>query len=132
MTPDAPQVPTRRVLALAVAALGVLAAEPLYLLVDTAVVGRLGAVALAALAVGGVVFVQVSTGLPGSAVANVVATCGVSLEHAVEAASANPARLLGLDDRGAIEAGRRADVVALDPETLRTTATWIGGDQVHG
>lgn len=53
--------PARRVLGLAVPALGVLAAEPLYLLVDTAVVGRLGAVALAALAVGGVVMVQVST-----------------------------------------------------------------------
>ena len=63
MKPDAPQVPARRVLALAVPALGVLAAEPLYLLVDTAVVGRLGAVPLAALAVGGVVLVQVSTGL---------------------------------------------------------------------
>ena len=58
-----PQVPARRVLALAVPALGVLAAEPLYLLVDTAVVGRLGAVALAALAVGGVVLVQVATQL---------------------------------------------------------------------
>ncbi|MGH3896785.1 MAG: MATE family efflux transporter [Pseudonocardiaceae bacterium] len=55
--------PARRVLALAVPALGVLAAEPLYLLVDTAVVGRLGAVALAALAVGGVVLVQVATQL---------------------------------------------------------------------
>jgi putative MATE family efflux protein len=56
-------VPARRVLALAVPALAVLAAEPLYLLVDTAVVGRLGAVELAALAVGGVVLVQVSTQL---------------------------------------------------------------------
>jgi putative MATE family efflux protein len=56
-------VPARRVLALAVPALGVLAAEPLYLLVDTAVVGRLGAVALAALAVGSVVLVQVCTQL---------------------------------------------------------------------
>lgn len=63
MTPAGPHVPARRVLALAVPALGVLAAEPLYLLVDTAVVGRLGAVPLAALAVGGVVLVQVSTGL---------------------------------------------------------------------
>jgi putative MATE family efflux protein len=61
--PNAPQVPARRVLALAVPALGVLAAEPLYLLVDTAVVGRLGAVALAGLAVGGVVLVQVATQL---------------------------------------------------------------------
>ncbi|HEY8472349.1 MAG TPA: MATE family efflux transporter [Natronosporangium sp.] len=43
----------RRIVALAVPALVVLAAEPLYLLVDTAVVGHLGAVPLAALAVGG-------------------------------------------------------------------------------
>ncbi|HEY6425218.1 MAG TPA: MATE family efflux transporter [Pseudonocardiaceae bacterium] len=63
MTPHALQVPAGRVLALAVPALGVLAAEPLYLLVDTAVVGRLGAVALAALAVGGVVLAGVSTQL---------------------------------------------------------------------
>jgi len=45
----------RRILALAVPALGALAAEPLYVLVDTAVVGHLGRVPLAALAVGGVV-----------------------------------------------------------------------------
>lgn len=43
---------TRRVLALAVSAFVVLAAEPLYLLVDTAVVGHLGATALAGLGVG--------------------------------------------------------------------------------
>ncbi|MCU1607701.1 MAG: dinF [Modestobacter sp.] len=41
------------VLALAVPALVVLAAEPLYLLVDTAVIGHLGSVPLAGLAVGG-------------------------------------------------------------------------------
>ena len=40
----AEKVPARAVLALAAPALPVLAAEPLYLLVDTAVVGRLGAV----------------------------------------------------------------------------------------
>jgi Na+-driven multidrug efflux pump len=37
---------------LALPALGVLAAEPLYLLFDTAVVGRLGALPLAGLAIG--------------------------------------------------------------------------------
>lgn len=41
------------VFALAIPALGVLAAEPLYVLVDTAVVGHLGALSLAGLAVGG-------------------------------------------------------------------------------
>ncbi|MDP9241461.1 MAG: MATE family efflux transporter [Actinomycetota bacterium] len=45
----------RRILALTVPALGVLAAEPLYLLVDTAVVGHLGATALGGLALGAVV-----------------------------------------------------------------------------
>jgi putative MATE family efflux protein len=45
----------RRIAQLAVPALVVLAAEPLYLLVDTAVVGHLGRVPLAALAIGGVV-----------------------------------------------------------------------------
>ncbi len=53
----------RRIAALALPALGVLAAEPLYLLFDTAIVGRLGAVSLAGLAVGGLVLTLVSTQL---------------------------------------------------------------------
>jgi Na+-driven multidrug efflux pump len=46
------RVTVRRMLALTTSAFLVLAAEPLYLLVDTAVVGHLGARALGALAVG--------------------------------------------------------------------------------
>jgi putative MATE family efflux protein len=46
---------TRRLLALTVSAFVVLAAEPLYLLVDTAVVGHLGATPLAGLGVAGAV-----------------------------------------------------------------------------
>jgi putative MATE family efflux protein len=49
---EADRVTVRRMLALATSAFLVLAAEPLYLLVDTAVVGHLGAHALGALAVG--------------------------------------------------------------------------------
>lgn len=45
----------RRIAGLALPALVVLAAEPLYVLVDTAVVGHLGGTALASLAVGGTV-----------------------------------------------------------------------------
>ncbi|WCN82872.1 MATE family efflux transporter [Micromonospora sp. LH3U1] len=45
----------RRIASLALPALVVLAAEPLYVLVDTAVVGHLGRVPLAALAIGGTV-----------------------------------------------------------------------------
>jgi putative MATE family efflux protein len=53
----------RQVTGLALPALGVLAAEPLYVLVDTAVVGHLGVVPLAALAVAGTVLAQLSTTL---------------------------------------------------------------------
>ncbi|MFY1669206.1 MATE family efflux transporter [Plantactinospora sp. WMMB334] len=49
----------RRIFGLALPALVVLAAEPLYVLVDTAVLGHLGAVPLAALAVGGPVMTLV-------------------------------------------------------------------------
>jgi putative MATE family efflux protein len=54
-TAGAETVSLRRVAALALPTFAVLAAEPLYLLVDTAVVGHLGRVPLAALAVGGIV-----------------------------------------------------------------------------
>jgi Na+-driven multidrug efflux pump len=50
--PDRPDAGGRRIAGLALPALGVLAAEPLYLLFDTAVVGRLGALSLAGLAIG--------------------------------------------------------------------------------
>ena len=50
----------RRIAALALPALVVLAAEPLYVLVDTAVVGHLGRLPLAALAVGGTVMTLIA------------------------------------------------------------------------
>jgi N-acetylglucosamine-6-phosphate deacetylase len=74
--------------------------------------------------------------LAGSAVTmddsirRVVRVCGVDLGRVVRAASTNPARLLGLADRGTIEVGRRADLVELDDD-LRVRATWIGGQRVH-
>ncbi|MGL6234799.1 MAG: MATE family efflux transporter [Segniliparus sp.] len=51
-------VTARRIWSLVLPAVGVLAAEPLYVLWDTAVVGRLGAEALAGLAVGALVLNQ--------------------------------------------------------------------------
>ena len=53
----------RRIAALAFPALGVLAAEPLYLLFDLAVVGRLGALSLAGLAIGALVMGVLSSQL---------------------------------------------------------------------
>jgi putative MATE family efflux protein len=84
------------VIRLAVPALGVLAAEPLYVLVDTAVVGHLGAIPLAALAVGGLVLAQTSS----------------VLTFFSYGTTARAARLHG--------AGRRADAVAEG-----TQATWL-------
>jgi putative MATE family efflux protein len=60
VTGGAGRVPLREIARLAGPALHVLAAEPLYLLVDTAVVGRLGAVPLAGLAIAAVLFAQVT------------------------------------------------------------------------
>jgi N-acetylglucosamine-6-phosphate deacetylase len=65
------------------------------------------------------------------AVGNLVRACGISLADAVMAASTVPAGLLGLTDRGAIAAGRRADLVALTP-SFEVAATWVGGEQVLG
>ncbi|WP_458695205.1 MATE family efflux transporter [[Mycobacterium] appelbergii] len=62
---DVPVAPatSRRIAGLALPALGVLAAEPIYLLFDIAVVGRLGAVSLAGLAIGGLILSLVSSQL---------------------------------------------------------------------
>nr|CEL16782.1 putative DNA-damage-inducible protein F [Kibdelosporangium sp. MJ126-NF4]CTQ91989.1 putative DNA-damage-inducible protein F [Kibdelosporangium sp. MJ126-NF4] len=88
--------PLRRLLSLAVPALGVLAAEPLYLLVDTAVVGHLGAVPLAGLSVAAIVLAQVST----------------QMTFLSYGTTARVSRLHG--------AGRRADAVAEGVQ-----ATWL-------
>lgn len=58
-----PAVTSRRIAGLAFPALGVLAAEPVYLLFDLAVVGRLGAVSLAGLAIGALIMGVLSSQL---------------------------------------------------------------------
>jgi N-acetylglucosamine-6-phosphate deacetylase len=58
-------------------------------------------------------------------VARMVNDAGVDLIDVVHAAATTPARLLGLaGQRGALTRGSRADVVALDPGTLRATDVW--------
>jgi N-acetylglucosamine-6-phosphate deacetylase len=67
-----------------------------------------------------------------AALANAVRWLGVTVEQAVVMASANPARLLGLDNRkGAIAAGYDADLVVLDAD-LRTCSTMVAGRWVEG
>ncbi|MDQ2690171.1 MAG: N-acetylglucosamine-6-phosphate deacetylase [Chloroflexota bacterium] len=63
-----------------------------------------------------------------TAVRNMTAA-GIALTDAVAAASTNPATLVGLDDRGTIEPGRRADLVELDDE-LRVVGVLREGRRV--
>jgi N-acetylglucosamine-6-phosphate deacetylase len=55
---------------------------------------------------------------------------GLPLEVAAQLASTTPAGVLGLDAVGAIEVGRRADLVVLDQD-LRVTAVMAAGDWVE-
>ncbi|WP_433716630.1 MATE family efflux transporter [Nocardia sp. CA-084685] len=93
----------RRILGLALPTLGVLVAEPIYLLFDLAVVGRLGALALAGLAVGGLILAQV----------------GSQLTFLSYGTTARAARRHGAgDERGAIVEGVQATWVAVIVGTL--------------
>ena len=93
---DVSTVTTRRLLTLSASAFAVLAAEPLYLLVDTAVVGHLGSTALASLGI-------------GAALLGLVTLVGTFLEYGT---TARAARWYG--------AGRRDDAVREGVQ-----ATWL-------
>jgi N-acetylglucosamine-6-phosphate deacetylase len=69
-----------------------------------------------------------TTGLDG-AITNLV-TMGVPIARALEMATAIPAQVLGLNDRGRLVPGAVADIVALDPHTARVQQVWVGGDSV--
>ncbi|MEU8424734.1 MATE family efflux transporter [Micromonospora sp. NPDC048835] len=103
----------RRIAALALPALVVLAAEPLYVLVDTAVVGHLGRVPLAALAVGGTVMTL--TAWVGTVVA--YGTTG------------RAARRFGAGDRAAAVAeGVQSSWLAFGVGLLIAIGMQVGGD----
>ena len=89
---------SRRIAALAFPALGVLAAEPLYLLFDLAVVGRLGALSLAGLAIGALIMGVLSS----------------QLTFLSYGTTARAARFYGAGDRrAAVEEGVQATWLAL-------------------
>lgn len=94
----APAVSTRRIIALAASAFVVLAAEPLFVLIDTAVVGHLGRVPLAALGAAGTVM-------------TLLAIVGSSLEYGT---TGRAARLFGAGRRAAaVNEGVQASWLAL-------------------
>ena len=64
------------------------------------------------------------------AVANATKLLGVSLTEAIRFASANPARMLGLDCKtGSLQVGLAADLVELSDDGL-VMRTWIAGQRV--
>lgn len=98
MLDSAPPPNVRKVLGLALPALVVLAAEPLYVLMDTAMIGHLGTLPLAGLAIGGVVLSQVSG----------------QLNFLAYGTTARAARRFGAGDHtGAVREGANASALAL-------------------
>jgi N-acetylglucosamine-6-phosphate deacetylase len=57
-----------------------------------------------------------------------VVAFGVPVSAAIRHATGNPAAAIGASARGRLAPGARADVVALDPETLALRAVWSGGE----
>jgi N-acetylglucosamine-6-phosphate deacetylase len=78
-------------------------------------------------------------GLYGSAsaitkgVGHIMKVTGCSLAEAIQMASTNPARLYGLNDRGALEPGKRADLIlfTLDDFKVNIQKTWVNGKLVY-
>jgi N-acetylglucosamine-6-phosphate deacetylase len=64
-------------------------------------------------------------------VANMVNTVGCSFSEAVQMATLNPARVIGIQNRkGSLEAGKEADLVVTD-EDLRIYRTFVKGREVY-
>jgi putative MATE family efflux protein len=126
-------VTAREVFRLAVPALGVLAAEPLYVLVDTAVVGHLGALPLAGLAVGGVVLAQVSAQLTFLSYGTTARTARLHGAGRREEAVAEGVQATWLAVAvgvfvlvvGQLLAGPIARVLAGDPEIADAAVGWL-------
>jgi putative MATE family efflux protein len=118
MTAPASTTPSlRKVAGLALPALVVLAAEPLYVLVDTAVVGHLGRIPLASLAIGGNVL-------------SVAAWLGNVLAYGTTGRSA---RRYGAGDRaGAVAEGVQASWLALATGLLTAVAAQVFAGPLTG
>jgi len=63
-----------------------------------------------------------------TAVRNCVRLLNLPLTDALRFASVNPAQFLGLGDRlGRLAPGMRADMIAIDPESIEVRHTWVAG-----
>ncbi len=72
-----------------------------------------------------------ATTLLDGALVNLVRVARWPLEEALDAVSSRPASLVDADwNRGGFRPRMRADLVALDPDTLAVQRVWIGGREV--
>jgi putative MATE family efflux protein len=132
-TPSQRTATARRIAGLALPALVVLAAEPLYVLVDTAVVGHLGAVPLAAVAIGGTVMslavwfgTLMAYGTTGRAARRFGAgDRAAAVAEGVQASWLALGAGLVLALFGVTAAGPLAGLLAGDPETAEAAAGWL-------
>jgi putative MATE family efflux protein len=123
----------RRIAGLALPALVVLAAEPLYVLVDTAVVGHLGSLPLAAVAIGGTVMsfavwfgTLMAYGTTGRAARRFGAgDRAAAVAEGVQASWLALGAGLLLAVGGIIAAQPLAGILAGDPATAEAAAGWL-------
>jgi N-acetylglucosamine-6-phosphate deacetylase len=54
----------------------------------------------------------------------------VALAQALQAASSNPANVMGLSDRGVLQTGYMADIVGLTKD-LSVGAVWVSGQRAR-
>jgi N-acetylglucosamine-6-phosphate deacetylase len=66
-------------------------------------------------------------------VGNMMQFTGCSLESAINMATRNPARLIGLDDVGEIKVGKRADLIlfSMEEDGIHIRQTLLNGDVVY-
>jgi len=66
-------------------------------------------------------------------VEHIMEATGCSLGEAIQMASANPAKLYGLTDRGSIEPGKRADLIlfTIGKRELNIVKTYVAGELVY-
>jgi putative MATE family efflux protein len=125
--------PSAQIAKLALPALVVLAAEPLYVLVDTAVVGHLGPVPLAAVAIGGTVMsvaVWFGTLMAYGTTGRAARRFGAGDRPAAVAEGVQASWLafglgVALGLLGVLFAGPLAHLLAGNPETAEAAAGWL-------
>ncbi len=66
-------------------------------------------------------------------VGHIMEVTGCSLADAVQMASTNQAKLFGLNDRGTLEPGKRADIIlfTVEDSKINILKTWVSGDLVY-